>query len=151
MSTEELLKGLMSDDSDEILETAYKINRMVSSNNEQLVELAQHLPQIEENIKGKDFGGVIMSNDRFVYRAIDMIKAAKEGGKCRCEKVFEPFAQNAEYLASSYGFILVKKSESVSQYVMRGEIECPNCGARYEVEEEYTGWHMTSSRHKRIN
>ncbi len=147
MSGEEMLQGFFSGDASRILKACHAVNHAAISDRETIEAVAVYLDEIREVVKGKSYGGAVLPNQRFVDRAVTIIEESKRP-TCLCKYVFDGFAQCAASLERSYGFIL--ESEETKGFVNSGIIRCPRCGQRYLVEEEFTGWHMTSTRHRPI-
>ena len=146
MSKEEVLQGFLSKDAHKVLAASHEVIHSVINERELIEALVPHLDLIQERIQGLSYGGAILPNQRFVDKALTVISESKES-KCLCEYAFDGFGQYAK-LMEKYGFILL--SEKTEGYVNRGEIECPKCHQRYIVEEEFTGWHVTSTRYRRV-
>lgn len=146
MSKEEVLQGFLSKDARKVLTASHEVIHSVITDRERIESLVPHLDLIKEQVQGLSYGGAILPNQRFVDKALTVIKESK-GSKCLCEYAFDGFGQCAQMM-EKYGFVLL--SEKTEGYINKGEIECPKCHQRYIVEEEFTGWHVTSTRYRRV-
>ncbi len=143
-----LVDNFLSKDPSRILDASHKVINSVVSNRLLIEALVPYLDEIINVTQGINYGGAILSNERFVSRAIDIINTSQTG-ECLCELSFEGFGYRAESFAKAYGFILVEPSKSEG-FISTGVIQCPICKNKYEVTEEYTGWHTTTTGYKKL-
>lgn len=97
--------------------------------------------EILQGFLSKEPQKILASSQEVIHSVIvnrDMIKAFY---------AFDDFGQRAKTMVK-YGFVLL--SEGTEGYINTGEIECPRCHQKYIVEEEFSGGHITNSRHRKI-
>ena len=143
-----LIDNFLSEEPSRILDASHKVINSVVSNRPLIEALVPYLDEIISTTSNLNYGGAILSNDRFVSKAIDIIKTSQTD-ECLCEFAFEYFGCSAERLAKSNGFLLVEPSKSEG-FVSTGVIQCPVCKNKYAVIEEYTGWHTTTTGYKKL-
>ncbi len=146
LNNQQILLDMLSGDEKRILHASHTVIHSGITNRKLLMELHPHLSDIKEKTRSLKYGGSLMPNDRFVEKAIRMIDESV-GNKCLCEYLFDFIGQNGKSMVR-YGFVLLE--ENMEGYIDRSIIECSSCHQRYEVEEEYTGWHATITRRKKI-
>lgn len=148
MNKDEVLQGFLSKDTKLVLKSVGEVTCSVIRNRELLEELYLHLAEIKKATRGLDYGGVFLPNQRHVDEALEIISKSR-GKECLCEYAFSEYGQGIEDLQQK-GFILLSKKVDREKFTTIVEIECPRCHQRYIAEEEFTGWHMTTSRHRKI-
>lgn len=146
MSSEEILAGFLSKDAHKIIASSHAIIHSVITDRNRIKALHPYLDDIKEATQGISYGGAILPNQRFVDKALKVIEDSMKPD-CLCEYSFDDFGQSVQML-KKVGFVV--HSEKTENYITTGVIECPNCHQRYIVEEEFTGWHVTSSRHRAL-
>lgn len=141
-----LVKKLLSGDTHSILDSAhFIISTSIMPKTKRMSLLRDcyyNYSLIERNVKSYSYGG-LASNDRFVDRALTIIKDLYNRD-CFCDIPLDEFAGSANQLSASYGYTLIDPNEQEDSKIY-GVIECPICHKRYLVIEEYTGWHIPSS------
>ena len=143
MTKEEILEGFLSGDPHKIWSASGDVKLSVITDKKVIEDLSPHLAEIKKATRNIDYGGAFVSNQRHIDKALTIIEKSK-WQECLCKYAFTDYGQSVESL-ENYGFILLSKE--VDGFVTRGVVECPRCHQRYIAEEEFTGWHMTSSRH----
>lgn len=143
---EQILSELLSGDAKRILEASHTVINCGITNKRFLQDLYLYLHEIEDKTRNIHYSGGILPNKRFVEKAIRMIRASITE-KCLCEHLFEKYGQSGKSL-QRYGFVLL--AEKTEGYVNRSIIKCPACNQHYEVEEKYTGGHVTSTEYRRV-
>lgn len=146
MSKEEVLENFLSGDARKVLNACHAVIHSVVTDREMIESLVPHLSRIKEATKQLNYGGGFAPNQRFVDKALKVIDNSRRE-KCLCEYSFDKYGQRAEFFVQR-GFVLLW--EKTEGFVNTGEIECSRCHQRYIVEEEFTGWHMTSTRYKKV-
>ena len=146
MSSEEILQGFLSKDTHKVVASSHEVIHSVITDRSLIEALYPHLGEIKKATQGMSYGGSILPNQRFVDKALKVIEDSRKPD-CLCKYSFDDFGQSVQML-EKVGFEI--HSEKTENYVTTGEIECPLCHQRYIVEEEFTGWHVTSSRHRAI-
>lgn len=146
MNNEEILADFLSKDAARIKFASGKVLQKVITDKEMIESLVSYLTEIRNAVRDIDYGGGFLKNQRYVEKAL-MVIAESKWKDCLCEYAFADYGQSVESL-QEYGFELLSKAQD--GFVTRGVVECPQCHQRYEAEEEFTGWHMTSSRHRAI-
>ena len=146
LNNQQILLDMLSGDEKRILHASHTVINSGITNRKLLMELHPQLSDIKEKTRSLTDGGSLMPNDRFVEKAIRMIDESV-GNKCLCEDLLDFFGQNGKSMVR-YGFVLLE--ENMEGYIHRSIIECSSCHQRYEVEEEHTGWHATTTRCKKI-
>ncbi len=146
MSKEEVLQGYLSKDAHRVLKASHEVIHSVIKDRDMIESLVPYLEKIQEATQNLSYGGTVLPNQRFVDKALKIIWDSKEN-QCLCEYAFDGFGQCAKFM-EKYGFVLLE--EKTEGYVNTGKIECPKCHQRYIVEEEFTGWHVTSTRYRRV-
>jgi len=144
---EEILEDFLSKDARRIWSASGKVLNSVITDREDIEALFPHLGEIRSATSGIDFGGAFLPNKRYLDKALMVIKASKSS-ECLCKYAFTDYGQSVESL-ENVGFILLSKK--TENFVTMGEVECSRCHQRYIAEEEFTGWHMTSSRHRKVD
>lgn len=151
MTGEEIKKNLLSDDASTILHTAHDILYMSTMNVKERESVLNDaylcLDEIKEHVKDMEFGGAILPNKRFVYRALSLIEQSKDG-QCKCMLAFDGYGQDESTMQECYGFRIC--FHELDGYIERSIIQCPCCKTFYEIENEYTGWHVNTFRHRKI-
>lgn len=143
---EEILEDFLSKDARRIWSASGEVLNSVITNRDDIEALFPHLSEIRNATSGIDYGGAFLSNKRYLDKALEVIKESKGSG-CLCEYAFTDYGQSVESL-KNVGFILLSKK--TENFITTGEVECSRCHQRYIAEEEFTGWHMTSSRHRKV-
>lgn len=145
---EEVLQGFLSKDAGRVLKSAGEVTGAVITDREFIEELSPHLNEIRKATQGLNYGGGFLRNQRYVEKALEIISKSR-GRECLCEYAFTDYGQSVEALEER-GFIVLSKRVDRKKFTTIGEIECPGCHQRYIAEEEFTGGHMTSSRHRKV-
>ena len=145
---ESMLPDMLSGDEKRILSASHTVIYSAIKNRRLINELHPYLSEIKEKTRNLNYGGTMLPNKRFVEKAIRMIEDSV-GDKCLCEYLFDGFGQNGKNMVQ-YGFVLLEENTDVDNYIHRSIVECSNCHKKYEVEEEYTGWYITTTRYKVI-
>lgn len=144
-----LKKQLLSSDPDVIRSASFAVSnsvlKPVAERKAYLAPAYSNIELIKGNTKDIQLGGMFASNSRFLSRAIRIIEG-NESDECFCRLLIDEFGSSANGLARQ-GFILVEKDKPLEQYTTRGVVECPVCHMRYEIVEEYTGWHIPTRIH----
>ena len=148
LNIEQMIADLLSGDEKRILDASHTIIHSGILNRKLINELYPYLSEIKEKTSNLHYGGTILPNSRFVEKAIRMIEDSV-GDKCLCEYLFDGFGQNGKSMVK-YGFVLLEENIDRDNYINRSIIECSGCRQQYQVEEEYTGWHITTTRHRAI-
>lgn len=143
MTKEDILKEFLSGDSHKIWSASGMVIKSVITDRDVIEALVPYLDEIKKATRNIDYGGAFRPNQRYINKALTVIEKSK-GKECLCEYAFTDYGQSVDSL-KNFGFVIL--SEEKDGFVVRGEVECPKCRQRYIAEEEFTGWHMTSSRH----
>ncbi len=143
-----IVDNFLSEDPSKILDASHKVINSVIRNRPLIEALVPYLDEIISYTAWINYGGAIISNERFVERAIKIIKTSQTR-ECMCYLTFDSFGCTAEMVADSHGFILVEPSKR-DGYISTGVIQCPVCKNKYAVSEEYTGWHTTTTKYKKL-
>ena len=146
ISKEQIISDMLSGDAERILHASHTVIHSAITNRKLIMNLFPYLSEIKKKTNNLQYGGAILPNKRFVEKAIQMIGDSIEE-KCLCEYLFDGFGQNGKSM-ERVGFVLLE--ETTDNYINRSIIECPVCHQRYEVEDEYTGWHINTTRYKKI-
>jgi len=145
-NNEQILSDLLSGDAKRILNASHTVINCGITNRKLIQDLYQYLGEIEDKTRNIHYGGGILPNKRFVEKAIRMIRASITE-ECLCQHLFEKYGQSGKSL-QRYGFVLLE--EKTEGYINRSIIKCPACNQYYEVEEKYTGGHVTTTEHRRV-
>lgn len=148
ISVQELVNDFLSGYPSQVLDASHRVINLAVQNRLLIEALVPYLGGIINATSGLSYGGAILSNERFVRRAIDIIDASQTS-ECLCKFMFEPFGYNAESFAKAYDFLLIEPSKSEG-FIRTGVVQCPVCKNKYEVTEEYTGWHTTTTTYKKL-
>ena len=146
ISKEQILLDMLSGEASRVLHASHEVKDSAITNTKLIKELYPYLPEIKKKSSNLQYGGAILPNKRFVEKAIQMIEASVDE-KCLCEYLFDDFGQNGKNM-ERFGFVLLE--ETMDNYINKSIIECPVCFQRYEVVEEDTGWHINSTRYRKI-
>ena len=145
-NNEQILSDLLSGDAKRILDASHKVISCGITNKRFLQDLYLNLHEIEDKTRNIHYGGGILPNKRFVEKAIRMIRASITE-ECLCEHLFEKYGQSGKSL-ERYGFILTE--EKTEGYVTRSIIQCSACNQHYEVQEKFTGGHVTTTEYRKV-
>ena len=148
MQNEDVLQGFLSKDANRVLVASNEVRKSIITNRGMIEALFPYIDEIEAATCNLSYGGTIMPNWRFVHKALMIIRDSRKKA-CLCEYAFEDYGQSVKMLGN-YGFKILSERVEREKYTTIGEIECPLCHQRYIAEEEFTGWHMTTSRHRKV-
>lgn len=136
----DLLADLRSRDAHRVWSAACVVN--VLRDPEALRQLAEHLPEIEQETAGLDLGGAFYPNSERLRQAISTLRVQQAGGHlCRCW-LYPQFQTYDPREEEKNGDATILSSDP-PDWNMTYRCRCTHCEAEYDVEQgEYhiTWW-----------
>ncbi|MDF2588507.1 MAG: hypothetical protein K0S41_2348 [Anaerocolumna sp.] len=135
-TTMEILQNILSHDTHKVWEASCNIISL-GQDNERMKEFIPYLEDIRTNTRGLNMGGLIVPNQRFIDKAIEIIEFYKKDTGCSCCLLGEDSNPSHEEKNGNMiiqDIIHIENSNYIDYYI----VNCMKCNKKYKVfEREY--------------